>query len=236
MNNIIVQDVMEVYARDIQADKAYFFGLISANDITQTVKQEAIRGGVGNGVISTLQSDKEIKFKVTTAINNDDILSIQSGSAFADGQFTIQKTEEAKLVADKLAISGTPKGTAAVVFDRHGKSYVGTITSGQVAITGGTEGEIYTVVYPSDVTGEVLDLRSDKFPNAHYIEMHTIGYDAETNEVACDIYYVFHKALPDGNINASYAAGQNKGNEVSFTALLPVGSKEYGKYIVVPRA
>lgn len=236
MNNILIQDVAEVYIKDSVTSDAYFFGITTKNDITQTVKQEVLRAGVGNSVVGVLQSDKEINFSVSTLLHNDDIFAIQSGKKFASGTYTVQMSEQAKLTSGKLTITGTPKGTSAIAIDSTGKQTTGTIATGQVSITGGTEGAIYTVIYPSEVTGDILSLDSKSFPKNYYVEMHTIGYSVETNQVVADIYWVFDKALPDGGLQAAYEAAKNNGNEIKFTAQVPVGATEYGRYIVIKRS
>lgn len=233
MNNIIVQDVLEVFATT--DTKAYFIGLTSANTVTQTVQNNVIRAGIGNGIISQIMSDKEIKFQVTTGVHSDDIMAMQSGTDFSEGTITINATETCTLASGKLTIEGTPKGTTATVFDKYGKSQSGTIATKSITITGGEEGDIYTVVYESDVTGEILDLRSDAYPVAHATQLKTVAYDLNTNKIVADIYYIFPKAQPDGGINAQYQAGQNMKDEITFTAQLATGSKSYGKYVVVPR-
>jgi hypothetical protein len=234
MRDIIIQDVAECFAKNTD-DKAYFFGLTSSNDITQTIAQNPIKGGIGNGIISLIQSEKEIKFTVVNAIHNDDIYAIQSGTEFTSGSYTVQKTEKCELATGKLTLTGTPVGTSAIVIDPEGTQTTGTIETKAITITGGTDGDEYTVIYGESVTGQILDLKSDAFPKNHYVEMHTIGYDPESNAVVCDIYWVFDKALPDGGLKASLKAGTNATDEITFTAQLSKGSKSYGKYIVIPR-
>jgi len=236
MNNIIVQDACETYAKSLGTDgKVYFLGLTSATDIDQTIKQTELKGGIGNGTIAMIQSDKAIKFKVTTAVHSDSFYEMQSGTVAANGTYTVQKTDTDVLTGGSLTITGTPVGTTAIVIDAHGKQFAGTIAVKEVTITGGVEGAKYTILYGESVTGDVLDLRTDKFPNNYYTELHTIAYDADSNAVVADIYWVFDKALPDGALSAKLAAGTNATDEINFTAQLPANTKSYGKYIVVPR-
>lgn len=236
-NNLLVQDVCEVYLKDLSdTSKVYFFGLTSQAEITQQIQQDVIRGGIGNGVIGVMQSNKELTFKVTTLLHNEDVSAIQSGSAFgASTTFTVQKTESGVLTSGKITITGTPIGTNVLVYDGLGKKLEGTYATGDVTVTGGTEGESYTVVYSTSVTGEALSLDSKKFPKNYYVELHTIAYNPNSNEVVADLYYVFNKALPNGGLSQQFQAGQSVTDEVEFTCGLLTGSTEYGKYIVVPR-
>jgi hypothetical protein len=178
-----------------------------------------------------------MSFKVTTLFSNDDLIAVQSGSAFADGSVTVQATEAHTLTGGKITLTGTPKtGTTTVlVVDQLGKQLEGALSVKEVTVTGGTDGDTYTVIYPISVTGSILSLDSKAFPKNYYVELHTIGFNVETNEVACDIYWIFEKALPNGSLTKAYEAGKNSGDDIEFTAQLPAGSNEYGKYVVVPR-
>ena len=90
-------------------------------------------------------------------------------------------------------------------------------------------------VTDEEVTGDILELRTDKFPKNYKVQLHGIAYDPETNKVVADIYYIFDKALPDGNIEETFEAGSNKTNEINFTAQVSEGTLSYGRYVVVPR-
>lgn len=237
MNNVLLQDVAEVYIRDTVTSKAYFFGITTRNEVNQTIQQTVLKGGIGNGVRGVIQSDKEIKFSVTTLFSADDLKAIQSGKDFVSGSITVQDNEVVECAGGKLTITGTPKtGTTPVVFDAHGKAISGTFADKTFTITGNAvEGALYTVVYPVDVTGDILSLDSKAFPKSYYVEMHTIGYDPDTMEVICDIYWIFNKALPNGSLQEAYEAGRQVGSDVEFTAMLRAGETEYGKYVVIPR-
>jgi hypothetical protein len=233
MENVIIKDVCEVF---LEADtEAHFLGLTASNEITQTVDTSEIRGGIGNGIINQLTSNKALQFTVTTAIHSDSVYEIQSGTTFEDGSATVQKTESCVLTSGKLTVEGTPTGATAIVFDKHGKKFDGSIVSKDVTITGGTEGDTYTVVYPCQVTGSILDLRVDTFPKNYKTQLHSIAYDADSNEVVADVYWVFDKAQPDGGLKASFQAGQNVQDEMTFKVQKPGTANSYGKYIVVPR-
>lgn len=240
MDNIMVKDTCEVYLKDLTSGKQYFFGITSKGEVTQKVKQDILKGGIGNGVVGVVQSDKEITFKVSTLLHNDGIYEVQSGALVKDGTATVQKTESIQCAkAGELSLVGTPKGTAIVVMDETGKQIAGTFATGKFTSTQPTDlavGAVYTAVYPTDVTNaEILTLDSKLFPTNYYVELHTIAYNVNTNQVTSDIFWQFYKALPDGGLKAQYDAGKNNGDEINFKAQLPVGSSEYGQYVVVPR-
>lgn len=235
MDNIFIQDVCEVYLKDTVSNTQYFFGLTTKTEITQKIKQDFLKGGIGNGIVGTVQSEKEITFKVTTLLHNDSLFEILNGSGFSSKSVVVQKNEKVKLASGKLTITGTPTGSTAIAIDGEGQQFAGTYATGQVTITGGVEGEYYTVIYPSTVTAQVLTLDSKVFPKTYYVELHTIAYNVDTNQVTADIFWTFNKALPKGDLKAQYDAGKSNGDDVEFTALLPSGSTEYGTYVIVAR-
>lgn len=237
MNNVVIHDTLEVFINDTSANKTYFFGLTDKANVTQSVKQDVLRSGIGSKVIAVLQSEKNIEFGVTTTLHNDDIYSIQSGSDFTTSTITVQKTESGKLTSGKIEITGTPKGGTVIVMDNTGKTITGTFATGEVSVTGGVEGTMYDVIYSEDETNaQVLDLNSTAFPKNYSVQLHGIGYDPDKNTIVCDIYWLFDKAMPDGAFNfQGEKGGSPSSDEIKFTAQTPTGSNSYGKYVVVPR-
>lgn len=84
------------------------------------------------------------------------------------------------------------------------------------------------------LTGDVLDFTASSLPKVVDAQLRTICYDKDTNEVVADLYYVFPKAQPDGNLNEDFSAGDNQTQEISFTALSDKDDS-YGKVIIIPR-
>jgi hypothetical protein len=237
LNNVVIHDTLECFINDTDAGKTYFFGLTDKGDVAQTVTQNVIRSGIGAKVAAVLQSEKNIEFGVTTTFHNDDIYAIQSGNSFTTGTVTVQKFESGKLVSGKITITGTPKNDEVIVLDKFGKTLTGTYATGEVTVTGGTDGEIVTVIYSEDeVSAEYLDLDATKFPKNYNVQLHGIGYDPDTNEVVCDIYWIFDKAMPNGAFTFNGDKSNPTTEEVRFTAQTPIGSNSYGKYVVVPRS
>lgn len=83
------------------------------------------------------------------------------------------------------------------------------------------------------VTADVLDIKSDSFPRNHTVQLRSIVYDPDTNQVVADIFFTFDRALPDGALAETFEAG-NKTSEISFMAQVDADGN-YGKIIVVPR-
>jgi len=85
----------------------------------------------------------------------------------------------------------------------------------------------------STVAGDVLDFKADSFPKNHHVQLHTIVYDPDTNEVVADLYFIFKKALPSGALAEAFQAG-NKTTEIAFSALVDEDGN-YGQVVIVPR-
>lgn len=86
-----------------------------------------------------------------------------------------------------------------------------------------------------EVTGQVMDLNSNNLPKNYKVQLRTIAYDPETNKEVADVYWIFDKATPDGNLSEVFSAGENKVQEINFMGQVPVGANSYGKYVVVAR-
>ena len=82
------------------------------------------------------------------------------------------------------------------------------------------------------VSGDVLDFKVDSFPKNHYVQLRTIVYDPDTNEVVADMYFIFEKALPSGALAEAFSSA-NKTSEIAFSAMADADGN-YGKCIIVP--
>lgn len=92
-----------------------------------------------------------------------------------------------------------------------------------------------TVATPKEVKGNVIDLEFGMFPKAVELQLHTVAYDRNTNEIAADVYWSFYKAIPDANFEQSFNMDENNTQSVVFTAMKADGVDMYGQYIIVPR-
>lgn len=250
LNNCSVRDVCEVFVRDAKnTKKAYYLGNTKQTDITQKIKQEQIRAGIGNGVIGTISQEKEIQVKVQNAINSDDILQIQSGMDMIKAEnLVINKNVTLVCDSDKTFdftditdVAVETNGKASLyIFDKRATLFEGVYdkASKKVEFVNKLDalvGETYVIVYPAKlVEATYIPLDSASFPKTMYVELHSVAYDLETNEIYADIFWIFDRALPDGNISKNYSA-KNMEDAITFTVQKPFGRTTYGKYVVVPR-
>lgn len=106
----------------------------------------------------------------------------------------------------------------------------------EMTIQAVTEDETGTFTAKEEaVTGQVMDLNAENLPKNYKVQLRTIAYDPDTNNEVADVYWIFDKATPDGNLSEVFSAGENKVQEVNFLGQVPIGSNSYGKYVVVPR-
>ena len=84
------------------------------------------------------------------------------------------------------------------------------------------------------LAGDVLEFKSSSLPRIVDAQLKTIAYDKDTNKVVADIYYVFPKSQPDGNLNEDFNAGTNQTQEINFTVLADENDS-YGKIMIIPR-
>lgn len=83
------------------------------------------------------------------------------------------------------------------------------------------------------VAGDVLDFKADSFPKNHHVQLRTIVYDPDTNEIVADMYFIFEKALPSGALSEAFSS-TNKTSEIAFSTMVDADGN-YGKCIIVPR-
>jgi hypothetical protein len=237
MENLIYEDVCEVYIRDlVDPTNVFFLGLNSKNDITQKVTQTILKGGIGMKSVAVIQSDKAMDFTVATLTHSDIVWMMQSGSDILNGSYTVQKNEEIVCTGGTFTLTGTPVGTSCIVVDTQGVQSIGVIAEQVVTVTtpAPIEGNNYTLIYPSSVSGQMINFDSTLFPKSYYVEMHTICYTLDS-VVFGDTFYIFNKAVPDGALSGTFDGGKNTGDTMKFTALAPDNSNIMGSAIVVPR-
>ena len=249
MNNVIIQDTLELYLQGLgTSKKEYFFALTTNADISQQIKQDVLRAGIGNGAVSTIQSDKDITLKITNLLHCDDFMEIQQGTEFENSisipvHFTeeIEAEESGKITVENFKNNeNRDKWTSAILILPNGENKNVTINVDEVGGAKITDedikaGEIYKVVYNAEKVGNVLDIDAKTFPKYFYAEAHTIAYDTVSNEVVADIYWIFNKMLPDGKFSTGNKAGENTPEEMTLKAMTGLNSSSYGKYVVIPR-
>ena len=83
--------------------------------------------------------------------------------------------------------------------------------------------------------GMFINLDSATMPRNYKFQARSEAIDPKTNVTVADVYWIFDRANPDGNLNEVFELGTNKSQEINFTMLVPDGQTSYGKYVVIPR-
>lgn len=84
------------------------------------------------------------------------------------------------------------------------------------------------------VKGDAIEFISGSIPKNAQLQLKTVAYDPDTNDIVADIFYIFDKVSPSGEFTHSFGMGTNNVQEISFKALVPKGKKSYGRYAIVP--
>lgn len=243
----IIQDTCDVVFKRRSDGKAMLTAEAQLASVSQTIQEEKIKGGIGNRDIAVLRSDKEVTLSVRSAMFDSEWLEMVSGTSYNEETHTIHQKEDGISVTKNASkfeakIKGEPKSTGTVyVFNSKGEQLVlnaTSITGGVIDVTelGVKEGDIVTVLYEQDATGQTLTIDTTAFPSKFMVEYHTIQYDADTNEVVNDLYWIFDGATPAGNFDYSFENGSAISPEIEFTAIAPLGSSTVGRVMEVPRA
>lgn len=205
---------------------------------------EDVFGGIGNRKLSKIRGQKEMTSTLRNAMFDLELLSMTQGVAIQDGgSITVYKKEEGlKVEADEedglsVTITGTPKDNTVQVRNTQGSIEASAVATNTVAIPEGhaVEGDLVSVYYHEDVTGEVVDFKSDKFSEAYELEYHTIGYDPDTNIVMADVYIQLDHVIPSSDFELSFENGTAQTPEITFDALNAPNTNDIGRIAVVPR-
>lgn len=203
---------------------------------------EKIFAGIGNKPVAIMKGQKEITNTFRNAFYDKNLLSITQGVAIEEGSKEVYKREDGLVVVDntgtlEVTITGTPIGTTVYARNAAGETEEATVATKTVAIPTGfaAEGELVSVTYKEEVTGDIIALDTEKFGEAFEIEYHTIGFDPSTNQIVKDIYIQLDHAVPSGEMELSFENGTAIAPEVTFDCLTPPNSKEMGRIIEVAR-
>lgn len=204
---------------------------------------EKIFGGIGNKSLAVMKGQKEVTSTLRNAFYDQQFLALTQGVAIKeDGSATVYKTEKSLKVADnagalEITITGTPIDNTVHIRNAKGDVEQATSTTGKVTVPVGhaTEGELVSVTYQEAVTGDILELDSEKFAEAFTLEYHTIAYDPDTNAVVKDIYIQLDHVIPSDDFELSLENGTAVAPEVTFECLAAPNSTQIGRIIEVDR-
>ena len=242
----IISDTCDVVFKRISDSKIIFTGEAQLASLSQKIKEEKVKGGIGNRDIAVLRSDKEIELKIRNAVFDSEWMEMVAGASYASATNTIIKTQKNCVcktgTPNYVEISEAPKTAGIIkIIAGDGEQFSGTYQAGtpkkiEFPTSKGVLGDLYTIVYEFDVTGNTLEIDATKFAEKYYVEYMTVQYDIDTNTISSDIYLVFNSVVPNSSFDLSFENGKAQTPEITLTALAPSGSNIIGKIIEVARA
>jgi hypothetical protein len=242
---LLVMDTADVVMKRKSDGHVFITAEAQLTSISQSLGiNEKIYGGIGNKPLAIMKGQKEVTSTLRNAFYDLEFLSMTQGVAIDEnGTATVYKTEKELTVVDnagtlEVTITGTPVNNTVYVRNAAGEVEQATVTSGKITIPTGhaDEGEIVSVTYQEEVTGNIVELDAEKFAEAYTLEYHTIAYDPATNKVVKDIYIQLDHVVPTGEFELSLENGTAIAPEINFECLAAPGTNKIGRVIEVDRA
>jgi len=235
----IIKDVCDAYLTRLSDGKLIYTAVAQLTSVGQTINQEPIRGGIGNGIVTILRTEKEQTITLRDAIFDSDWLEVTTGAAFeANTGETIRRSEKGLEAADnggdiELTITGTPIDDEVIVINNKNEQLAATHDTGTVTITtGGVAGEIYTVLY-LETSGSVstLTLNQSDLSEKYSLQLSTIEYDVVTERITKNLFWQFDQILPASQFDIAFENGTNYSPELECTVIKPINSDTVGRII-----
>lgn len=237
---LLVVDTCDVVMKRKSDGHIFITAEAQLTSISQSLGiNEKIFGGIGNKSLAIMKGQKEVTSTLRNAFYDQEFLSLTQGVAITEGgSATVYKTEKSLKVVDnsgvlEVTINGTPKDDTVYVRNSKGEVETSTVTTGKVAVPTGhaKEGEIVSVTYQEDITGNIVELDAEKFAEAFTLEYHTIAYDPDTNKVVKDIYIQLDHVVPSDEFELSLENGNPIAPEVNFECMASPNSTSIGRII-----
>jgi hypothetical protein len=241
---LLVMDTADVVMKRKSDGHVFITAEAQLTSISQTLGiNEKIYGGIGNKPLAIMKGQKEVTSSLRNAFYDQEFLSLTQGVAIEeDGTATVHKTEKGLAVTDnagvlEVTITGTPVGTVAYVRNAKGEVEESAVATNVVAIPDGhaVAGELVSITYQASITGNIVELDTEKFAEAFVLEYHTIAYDPDTNKVVKDIYIQLDHVVPQDEFEMSLENGSAIAPEVNFECLNAPNTTSIGRIVEVAR-
>lgn len=233
----MVHDVMDVLITEIGTGKVMANTRLQLAAIESTIDQESIRGGIGNGKVYEMRSNKDMNVTTRNAVMNNEWISLTQGvDIISDKEVEVTKAE---IICDVpldgvITLEDEPSGKV------QAKKADGTFEEFDAALKKITlTGDFLTMnevqlTYKAKITGNSITFDAAKFSKMVRLDMKTFAYDLETGDILYDIYFVFPKAMPSSDLNLSYEAGSVLSPELSFSILQGRCGTKLGEMVSKP--
>lgn len=207
--------------------------------ISQSVTEDRLKAGIGAGDIAVITSEQEMAVNVTDAVFSPAFLEVTQGVKFAEGTTKVSKRTTATVTDNAGTLSATipnaPAGlTQATVVESNGETTEVTVTTGKFTVPVGVEVAdkgVLTVIYETDVTGDVLEFDITKQSENFKCQLSTIMYDSDTMEIVKNLYIVFDNVKPSKAFDLSFEMSNPIAPELNLMVLKPKNSNILGRIV-----
>ncbi len=232
---LYIQDTADVTLKRKSDGFTIATGTTQSASISQTVEEEAIKGGIGNGTLYTIKSGKEIEISVTDATFSTNWLAATQGvKVLEDQTVKVLQTDRVEVEAGgKVTLKDSAYSGSVVVSDKEGKNFTGEATAGELTVPDLEVGSTVAAVYEKDVTGQTIPMRSDKFAEKYKAQLFTYAYDMETEAIVKDVYILFENVTPSSEFEMGFEAGSAFTPEMTLKASLDTKTREMGNFVFV---
>lgn len=244
MTKLLIIDTADVTIKRKSDNHLFATAEAQLASISQSLGiNEKVFGGIGNKALAIIKGQKEVSSSIRNAFYDKEFLAMTQGVAVQEDETAIvyQREKELKVTDNsgtlEVTIKGTPLGNTVNVINSKGETVEATVTSNKVTIPTGhaNAGDLVSVVYQEQVTGDIIELEANKFGEAFTVEYHTIGYDPNTNKVVKDIYIQLDHVVPNGEFELAFENGNPIAPEFNFDCLTAPNSDAIGRIIEVDR-
>lgn len=233
----MVHDVMDVLVTEIGSKKVMANTKLQLSAIESTIDQESIRGGIGNGKVYEMRSNKDINVSTRNAVMNNEWIALTQGVEIVS-KHEVEVTK-AEIICDVpeggiIELEVEPLGKVQAKKD-DGTFEEFDATDKSITLTGEfLDMNDVQLTYKAKVVGEGITFDAKKFSKTVRLDMKTFAYDLETGDILYDIYFVFPKAMPSSDLNLNFEAGSVLSPELSFSILQGRCGTEMGTMVSVP--
>lgn len=238
--NLVIAEVADVTLEDLVTGKVIMTATAQTTSISQTIDEQEIRGGIGGGLLATIQSQKTIEAQLTDALFSLDYIELVQGSGIEEGKKTLiwlngeaEVTATDELTLDDLSFNG--RGRLTVGGIQHKIDFISGVSDISLATISPslTIGDKVKVLLEKEVEGQKVAIRTDTFPNKYKMTFRTVALNQKTGEHEFDVIVQFDEVQPAGNFDLGFEMSTPMTPEVSFKVTKSGNCNEIGRFMLV---
>lgn len=237
-------DVFKVYLLDEATNIELYADSLTDTSLNFKEDVKDIKAGVGNKLLMTIPTSKEISLELTDVRTRLDWLAAKQGTSVAKGAAVAWHLPRPYTVkANTITLSAEPIKTADVRFMKidsvtgAATEISGTISTKVVTFTGVEDGtSIYVTGYAYNSAAGTLkvDFDAEKFAKTFKVVMEGIVYNGARKPVFTK-QYIFHRAALEGNIEEATKSERDASQTKSTLKVQQVvGQSELGYVLFIP--